>query len=408
MNRFEGKEKRAEEKFKQFETLTAQMGKTQSFKRVLSPSNVAGDTDPLPDSKESGARSHRDKAQHSDGGDVFNLSSFSMNGEATHMEEKMLEDKFVLGLLAIMGQSTIWYAPPNVGKTLIMLHLLIEAIKRGDIEAGDVFYINADDHHKGLIHKLKLAEQYGFNMLAPGYMGFKPEMFAAILKAMVLQDKASGKILILDTVKKFTDLMDKKKTAAFGESVRQFIMHGGTLVGNAHTNKHRNDSGGLIYAGTSDLVDDCDAAYMLDAVSNGETTGVKTVKFSNFKNRGSNALIAVYTYDSSEGVSYQQRLESVRCLSHQEISDAVRRKELDEKLERNREAIEAIKQCIRNGVTKKTELVAKAHDLSFVSTEKIKRALKEHEGKVVADHQFWQVNVEDNNCHIYQLNYGAY
>ena len=74
----------------------------------------------------------------------------------------MLDDKFVMGLMAIIGQSTVFYAKHNVGKTLIGLYLLIEKIKTGEIDPADIYYINADDTHKGLVYKLKLAERYGF------------------------------------------------------------------------------------------------------------------------------------------------------------------------------------------------------------------------------------------------------
>ena len=97
---------------------------------------------------------------------VFDLAKFSMNGQAATMEAQMLEDKFVLGRMAILGQSTIFYAKPNAGKTLLILWLLIQAIRKGEIRAQDVFYINADDTHKGLVFKLKLAEKHGFHTVS--------------------------------------------------------------------------------------------------------------------------------------------------------------------------------------------------------------------------------------------------
>ena len=335
---------------------------------------------------------------------VFSLDAFSINDSADEMEWNMLADKFVLGCLAILGQSTIWYAPPNVGKTLLFLWLLIQAIKSGDINPEDVFYIDADDHHKGLIQKAILGKKYGFKVLAPGYKDFKPEQLALMLAAMVLQETAHGKILILDTAKKFTDIMDKKKGTEFGKSVRQFVMHGGTVISLAHTNKHRDEAGGLIYSGTSDLVDDCDAAYTLDVVTTDKVSKLKTVKFTNFKARGDNALEAVYQYDFSEGISYQQRLDSVRALGEDEKKAAEKHKAMDAMLERNQEAINAIKDAIRNGVTKKTELIKAAMEISLLSKTTVARALKDHTGLSLAENQFWHVNIEDKNAHVYQLN----
>ena len=86
------------------------------------------------------------------------LDRFILNGESEAMQAKMLKDKYILGHMAILGQFTVFYAKPNAGKTLLIIWMLIEAIKNGNIDAEDVYYVNADDHHKGITHKLSLAE----------------------------------------------------------------------------------------------------------------------------------------------------------------------------------------------------------------------------------------------------------
>ena len=276
---------------------------------------------------------------------VFDLSQFSLNGESSEMKQKMTQDRFILGRMAILGQSTAIYAKPNAGKTLLTIWLLIEAIKAGDIEPSHVFYVNADDNHKGLAYKLELAERYGFHMLAPGYKGFECKMLPAYIGQLIANEQAMGRVLILDTVKKFTDLMDKGRSSGFGEVVRRFTMHGGSVIMLAHVNKHRNDEGGVVYAGTADLVDDADCAYTLDIVTE-EATG-RTVKFENIKNRGDVALEAVYQYDHTEGKGYTDRLDSIRPVSEGERRQAEHRRIMADKFERNREAVEAIKQCLK-------------------------------------------------------------
>ena len=220
---------------------------------------------------------------------------------------------------------------------------------------------------------------------------------------MIKSDKARGKVFILDTVKKFTDIMDKKQGTIFGKAVRQFSMHGGTLVGLAHTNKNRNEAGQLIYSGTSDLVDDCDCAYTLDTVTSDDSSGLRTVKFKNIKNRGDVALEAIYKYDFSVGKDYQQRLDSVRSLSNVETQAASNQRDLIKNLESNQKAITVIKEVIRSGVTKKTEII-NAVMKSNISKLKVEKALKDHEGPSLPDSQFWQVRIGDNNAHIYFLN----
>jgi len=338
---------------------------------------------------------------------AFSLDMFALNGSSGDMESRMLDDKFILGRMAILGQSTVLYAKPNAGKTLLTVWLLIEAIKSGEINGDDMFYINADDNHKGLTYKLKLAERYGFRMLAPGYNGFKADMLSAYLASLVGQDAARGKILILDTVKKFTDIMRKDKSSNFGEAVRQFVAHGGSVIMLAHVNKYADDEGKPIYSGTTDLVDDADCAYTLDVVTDDKLSGERTVKFENFKSRGDVALEEVYQYDFSEGKTYYDRLESVRAVTDDEREAAEKQKRLDEKLDRNREAVEAIKDCLRQGINKKTELIKGAHDSSGVSRSKIRKALNDHSGKAIAAYQYWHLNVEDKNAHVYKLNWGV-
>jgi len=338
---------------------------------------------------------------------IFDLTQFSLRGMAAEMEAKMLDDKFILGGMAILGQSTVLYAKPNAGKTLLTIWLLIEAIKKGDLNGEDVFYINADDNHKGLTHKLKLAELYGFHMLAPGYNGFNPQHLSHMLNQLILQDNSHGKILILDTVKKFTDIMDKKKGSDFGESVRQFVAHGGSVIMLAHVNKHRDDEGGVVFAGTSDLVDDADCAYTLDTMVEDALSGERTVKFENFKSRGDVSKEEVYRYDAGQGVSYADRLKSVAAVTQEEREEAERQKKLDARLERNREAIQAIKEVIREGITKKTELIAAASERSVLSKRKIAKALTDHTGSSLLDGHYWHLDIQEKNAHVYKLNYGV-
>ena len=335
------------------------------------------------------------------------LAKYTLNGRAAEMKTKMLEDKFVLGRMAILGQSTVIYAKPNAGKTLLAIRLISDGIASGEVKGEDVFYINADDNYKGLVFKLEMAERLGFNMLAPGHLGFGAEMLSEILANLIADDDARGKIIILDTVKKFVDLMRKDRASLFGSYVRQFVSHGGTVIMLAHVNKHRDDDGKVIFAGTSDLVDDADCAYTLDVLADDGATGMRTVKFENFKARGDVAQEVVYEYDAGEGVTYQRRLDSIRPAGEQERDKAERRKRTDAKLERNEEAIAAIKEAISEGVTRKTELVKDAHERSGITKAKITRALADHTGSKVDDGQLWHLRVEGKNRHVYQLNWGV-
>jgi len=333
------------------------------------------------------------------------LDQFALNGKSEQMKKKMLEDKFVLGRTALYGQATVYYGGPNAGKTLLTLAELKIAIKSGRIDPQDVFYINADDTHKGLVFKVEYAESLGFKMLAPGHNGFKADNLLPLLGQLVAKGQAKGKIIILDTVKKFTDLMDKKKSSNFTEAIRQFVSHGGTVIMLAHVNKHRGDDKKPVHSGTTDLKDDSDCAYILDVIS--DEAGVKTVKFQNDKARGDVAKEVFYHYDSADGTSYQTRLDSVEEIGKEEREEVLKRKGLQLTLERNRQEIDAIKDCIRENINQKTALINEARERSGLTKKKISRALMEHTGSKVDEGQFWHINIMDKNAHVYQLNYGV-
>jgi archaellum biogenesis ATPase FlaH len=47
---------------------------------------------------------------------------------------------------------------------------------------------------------------------------------------MIADDTARGAVVILDTLKKFVDPMDKKSGREFMTSAREFVSNGGTLI----------------------------------------------------------------------------------------------------------------------------------------------------------------------------------
>jgi len=343
--------------------------------------------------------------------DAFDIRAFSLNGRSREMEKQMLEDKFALLRMAILGQSTVFYAKPNAGKTLIILYGIREGIKNGEIKGDDVIYVNADDTYKGLVYKLKIAEQYGFHMVAPGHSApgsavFKSQDLTIYINNMISNGTASGKIFILDTVKKFTDLMSKDKCSKFGETIRQFISHGGTVISVAHANKHRDDDKKIIYSGTADLVDDADCAYTLDVVQD-DADGIRTVKFENFKSRGDVVLEAFYQYNYLPGTTYPERLDSVKPVDKEERAKAVAKSKLDFILRQDQPVIDAVIECISEGITTKTALIAEASSRSGVSKPKTTKAIAVHTGTDRSQNQFWFIETGENNSKNYKLNYGV-
>ena len=334
------------------------------------------------------------------------LLSYSATGQSGALRKKMLEDGFVLKDLAILGQWTTFFAAPNTGKTLLILWLIVERIKEQKINPNDVFYVNVDDTYKGGVEKIEIAEVSGFNMLIPGVNGFNKNKLFAIIGDLVKSDEANGKIIILDTLKKFTDIMDKKGASDFGEKVRNFISAGGTLICLAHTNKHKDSDGKSIFSGTADIVDDNDCAFIIEDLgrSDGDFGGVeKRVEFRNIKARGDVAEKMAFTYMKAPGGDYTSLFDSVERLSDSDVEKAKQMMQIEREHKRDSDVIDSIKQYIHEAELGKTELVNKVHEDTMVSKSKIQKVLKRWEGKNSEKGHLWCCEKRDKNLMVYCL-----
>jgi hypothetical protein len=78
-------------------------------------------------------------------------------------------------------------------------------------------------------------------------------------------------VFVLDTVKKFTDPMDKKASSNFMRGCRTFTQAGGTSILLAHNNKQTPNNPTPTPGGTSDLDDAATTRAGQDAVSKQKT-----------------------------------------------------------------------------------------------------------------------------------------
>lgn len=295
------------------------------------------------------------------------LHKYALNGQSKQLRSQMQDDAFVLDGIALLGQMTLIYSPPNTGKTLLVLRLLMEAIESKSIQPEKVIYINADDNFKGLTTKLELAEKHGFMMLCPGHNEFKASKLSSIIIEMTQNDQARGVIVILDTTKKFTDPMSKNDARHFWTAMRNFIAKGGTVIALAHANKNLSADGKPIYAGTSDSLDDTDCAYTLRVIDTNPTQQTKTVEFENIKSRGDVVNQAAYQYSTRPKISYEELIDSV-----ERVDDGVALLLQDDHLKQDLAIIDAVKKHIREGINKKQELIK----ATAATTDSSKRAVK--------------------------------
>ncbi len=262
------------------------------------------------------------------------LLKLSVTNRINEMEANLKNDVYIFPDLALSGQITLFYAWPNTGKTIFFLKFLRDAITQGLIQSEDVIYINADDSYKGLLTKAKLARELGFNMISPQEAGVTHQQILENLDAISKDKEADNKVIIIDTLKKFADMMSKRSQADLYEVFRRFIAKGGTVIIAGHANKHKAD-GKLVYEGTSDTMNDVDCVYSIYRMSDPQDE-TQIVEFRREKDRGDVIPKVSYKYQKTRYIGYMNMLDSITRMDSSEVTQIAtdtRNRELKEKYE---------------------------------------------------------------------------
>ncbi|ABL01156.1 PriCT-2 domain-containing protein [Pelobacter propionicus] len=325
------------------------------------------------------------------------LAKYFLNN-VDELEEKAVEQVPILGNIVLLGQSTAIFAKPNTGKTLLSLYLIVQGIKAGMFDPAKLIYINMDDDSNGLVVKARLAEEYGFKMIADGHKGFEANVFREAVMNMTTTDSARNVIIVLDTLKRFVDTMNKGKSACFTKFIRQFTLTGGTVIALAHTNKKPGSDGKPVYSGTADIVDDFDCAYTLFSISEQTDANQKVVEFTNIKRRGNVALSASYSYSQESNISYYERLLSVQEVDPEQL---VPIKHVTE-YKSDTEMITAISNCITDGINTKMKLAEESARHAKVSKRTALRIIEKYTGDDPTIHQ-WSFVVRERGAKVFKL-----
>lgn len=341
--------------------------------------------------------------QYQQDGPHQRITSFSVTGSSEALKQQLLDDRFVLNGVAILGQWTTIYAAPNTGKTLLTLWMLREAIEQGEIDGELVYYINADDNFRGVVAKAELAEDVGMHMLVPNLNEFESRHVPGLMDELASSGEAHGAVIILDTLKKFTDLMQKQESSKFGNIARGFVSAGGTLITLAHTNKHKNSEGLSIYSGTSDIRDDSDCVFIIDRISDPQQEELVTVEFRNDKARGDVESKLGFSYRRVKGQSYAALLDTVKRIDEGVLDSTREQSIVQQKLAGDADVIQAIITAIDSGVTAKSSIVSAVNKTTAVSQAKVRAILEERTGCIYALGHRWEAEIADHNKHEYRV-----
>lgn len=352
---------------------------------------VPGKPPPTPEKeRKSEAKANRDNP----------FKRHSLLGHSAELEAQATKIEPLLGSFIMSGQASMIYAEPGTGKTLTGLKLALDAVYNGLVVADNVLFINADDNSMGLMTKNAILENAGIHMLAPGYNGMTIAKVAELLAEVVQNNQSKGLVIFIDTLKKFADLMDKKRTSEFAQLCRAFVAQGGTIIAFGHTAKNPNADGSPRYQGTTDVLEDFDAVYVGEALSPKNTERkIKGVRFTRKKSRGDSPETVCYAFSTETGISYEEKLASVTFIDGDDIEDYV----LDKENVSEAPVLDAIIQIIKEGSIKGKMAVSKAASKRANVSHKAAMSILEYYTGTTPRQHIWTFHKGERGVQIYTL-----
>lgn len=275
---------------------------------------------------------------------------------------EMIEDaKFAWLSLIPQGHMTVFCAEANGGKTTIMVHAAAQMAADG----YKVLYINSDASASDIKHYHEHATDHGYTLINPDISGGNNEKVVQHLTWVAdNQDDCSDTVIVLDTLKKFTDMMVKSKNKQFYEVLRKLTTKGMTVVTLAHTNKYAGEDGKPVFEGTNDLRNDFDNLIYMIPVKNQD--GSMTVTTVHGKSR---ADLVHVTFEISPD-------REVTLLPNKVDTLAI--SQMQKSLKADGEIIEFIKTNIRFAAKTAAELYEISKADSGFSRREIKKILERH------------------------------
>jgi len=185
----------------------------------------------------------------------------------THDEiSKLANAKEIIPGLVVSGHLMVFPAPANAGKTSLFMYLAGLMAQQG----YEVFYINADLAASDAHMHQKTAEKNGWTLIIPDARnGDSVEMVIGYLRDIATSYSDLSKIvIILDTLKKFTDIQNKQLAKEGFMLFRGLTTQNATVIALAHTNKYRDESKNLTFDGVGDVKTDVDELIYLESFRN--------------------------------------------------------------------------------------------------------------------------------------------
>ena len=151
-------------------------------------------------------------------------------------------------------------AKPGVGKSAVLRHLA----KQMALNGSRVQYLDVDSAPSQIKRNARDLITSGVSYAAPQIKrgASVADLVAGLTYYADCQEDMSDMVIIMDTTKKFMNMMSKDSIKEWFLLLRSI---GCTVILAAHANKHLDADGNIVYEGTGDLESDCDDMLMLYA-----------------------------------------------------------------------------------------------------------------------------------------------
>jgi archaellum biogenesis ATPase FlaH len=281
--------------------------------------------------------------------------------------------------LLIKGHLVVIPAPPNAGKTTVMMWLA------GEIAAHyDVVYVNADIAGSDVKQMVLFAEDKGFHFLTPDMkLGKSMADVVEILKKLnETGTDFSGQVFIFDTLKKMTDVINKRAAKDLLATLRGLSTKGMTIILLAHTNKYKGADGKDIFEGTGDIKSDVDEMIYLESQRNAD--GSMTV--STYPDKVRNTFEAItFTISADREVSRSDFIDVEKT-----NRDRVQRT-------KDQDVVEAIQEAINQDLHSNGEIVGYCSTNFGIGKKRASDVLRHYDKKL------WYGEKRDKNRWHYTL-----
>lgn len=193
------------------------------------------------------------------------LLSLAVTKEYTEM---LGEEEWLFLNLIIKNQIIVIIAKSGGGKTTIFFEYVAPYMILN--HGVEVFYLDCDsptsDHKRMYERVMQIGPK--FHWINPLTHGQGPDTLIDILNNFVKQkQRLDDRVFILDTLKKFIDMLDKRSVKPFFALMRQLTALGATVVLLGHANKHRGPDGNLVFEGVGDVLSDTDALIVFERMA---------------------------------------------------------------------------------------------------------------------------------------------